>query len=79
MSRAGFFAAALVMLIAQLPSTGHVQTVIDSDFSKGDFAKLGWKADGAWDWIKCDWPPLEHDDYYGGTLAALAVGYAPGE
>jgi squalene-hopene/tetraprenyl-beta-curcumene cyclase len=33
---------------------------------------------GAWNWIKCDWPPLEHDDYYGATLAALAVGYAPG-
>jgi squalene-hopene/tetraprenyl-beta-curcumene cyclase len=34
---------------------------------------------GAWNWIKCDWPPLEHDDYYGATLAALAVGYAPGD
>ena len=33
---------------------------------------------GEWDWIKCYWPPLEHDDYYGATLAALAVGYAPG-
>jgi squalene-hopene/tetraprenyl-beta-curcumene cyclase len=34
---------------------------------------------GAWDWLKCDWPPLEHDDYYGAVLAALAVGYAPGD
>ena len=33
--------------------------------------------DGAWNWIKCDWPPLEHDDYYGATLAAMAVGLAP--
>jgi squalene-hopene/tetraprenyl-beta-curcumene cyclase len=33
---------------------------------------------GEWKWLKCDWPPLEHDDYYGATLAALAVGYAPG-
>lgn len=33
--------------------------------------------DGAWNWLKCEWPPLEHDDYYGATLAALAVGYAP--
>lgn len=33
---------------------------------------------GGWNWLKCDWPPLEHDDYYGATLAALAVGYAPG-
>jgi squalene-hopene/tetraprenyl-beta-curcumene cyclase len=32
---------------------------------------------GAWNWLKCDWPPLEHDDYYGATLAAVAVGVAP--
>ncbi|HEY8506210.1 MAG TPA: hypothetical protein VIL46_16605, partial [Gemmataceae bacterium] len=35
------------------------------------------RADGAWDWLKCDWPPMEHDDYYGATLAALAAGLAP--
>lgn len=34
---------------------------------------------GEWNWLKCAWPPLEHDDYYGAVLAALAVGYAPGE
>ena len=34
---------------------------------------------GEWNWLKCDWPPLEHDDYYGAALAALAVGYAPGD
>jgi squalene-hopene/tetraprenyl-beta-curcumene cyclase len=33
---------------------------------------------GEWNWIKCDWPPLEHDDYYGATVAAIAVGIAPG-
>ena len=27
----------------------QAQTVIDSDFSKGDFAALGWKAKGDWD------------------------------
>lgn len=32
---------------------------------------------GEWGWIKCDWPPLEHDDYYGAVLAAVAVGIAP--
>ncbi len=32
-----------------------------------------------WAWLKCEWPPLEHDDYYGATLAALAIGYAPGD
>lgn len=34
---------------------------------------------GDWAWIKCDWPPLEHDDYYGAVLAAVAVGTAPGK
>jgi squalene-hopene/tetraprenyl-beta-curcumene cyclase len=34
---------------------------------------------GEWNWLKCDWPPLEHDDYYGAALAALAVGMAPGD
>jgi squalene-hopene/tetraprenyl-beta-curcumene cyclase len=35
------------------------------------------RADGAWNWLKCDWPPYEHDDYYGATFAALGVGVAP--
>jgi squalene-hopene/tetraprenyl-beta-curcumene cyclase len=33
--------------------------------------------DGSWDWLKCGWPPYEHDDYYGATFAALGVGLAP--
>lgn len=37
------------------------------------------RSTGEWNWLKCAWPPLEHDDYYGAVLAALAVGYAPGE
>ncbi|MDR3635690.1 MAG: hypothetical protein P4L84_17945, partial [Isosphaeraceae bacterium] len=35
------------------------------------------KPDGAWNWLKCDWPPYEHDDYYGAVFAALGVGLAP--
>src|SRR5439155_21746960 len=35
------------------------------------------RKDGGWNWIKCNWPPLESDDHYGVTLAALAVGVAP--
>jgi squalene-hopene/tetraprenyl-beta-curcumene cyclase len=35
------------------------------------------RADGGWEWLKCDWPPLEHDDYYGAALVAVAVGHAP--
>src|SRR5262245_61673936 len=33
--------------------------------------------DGGWDWVKCDWPPLEHDDYFGAVVAALGAGLAP--
>jgi squalene-hopene/tetraprenyl-beta-curcumene cyclase len=35
------------------------------------------RKDGGWDWIKCNWPPMEYDDHYGVTLAALAVAVAP--
>jgi squalene-hopene/tetraprenyl-beta-curcumene cyclase len=35
------------------------------------------KPDGSWTWLKCDWPPYEHDDYYGAVFAALGVGLAP--
>jgi squalene-hopene/tetraprenyl-beta-curcumene cyclase len=33
--------------------------------------------DGGWSWLKCDWPPMESDDHYGVSLAAIAVGVAP--
>lgn len=35
------------------------------------------RADGGWKWLICGWPPMENDDHYGVTLAALAVGVAP--
>lgn len=35
------------------------------------------REDGGWTWLKCGWPPLESDDHYGVTLAAIAVGVAP--
>ncbi len=35
------------------------------------------REDGGWDWLKCEWPPMESDDHYGATLAAIAVGVAP--
>lgn len=35
------------------------------------------QADGAWNWVKCKWPPFEHDDYYGAVFGALGVGIAP--
>ena len=36
------------------------------------------REDGGWDWLKCDWPPMESDDHYGATVAAIAAGVAPG-
>jgi squalene-hopene/tetraprenyl-beta-curcumene cyclase len=36
------------------------------------------RADGGWQWPHCDYAPLEIDDHYGATLAALTVGIAPG-
>jgi len=35
------------------------------------------KEDGSWKWPKCNWPPMEHDDYYGVVFMAVAVGIAP--
>ena len=37
------------------------------------------KPDGGWNWLKCDWPPYEHDDYFGAVVAALGAGHAPGD
>jgi squalene-hopene/tetraprenyl-beta-curcumene cyclase len=35
------------------------------------------REDGGWNWLMCGWPPMEVDEHYGVTLAALAVGLAP--
>lgn len=33
--------------------------------------------DGGFDWLKCQWPPMESDDHYGATIALIGVGAAP--
>jgi squalene-hopene/tetraprenyl-beta-curcumene cyclase len=35
------------------------------------------RAEGSWNWLNCNWPPAEADDYYGVTVAALGAGIAP--
>jgi len=35
------------------------------------------RPDGGWDWLKCGWAPMESDDHYGVTMAALGVAMAP--
>ncbi len=37
------------------------------------------RENGGWNWLECNWPPMESDDHYGVTLAAIAVGVAPDE
>ncbi len=37
------------------------------------------RADGGWNWPDCDYAPMEIDDHYGVTIAALSVGIAPGD
>ncbi|HMF19469.1 MAG TPA: prenyltransferase/squalene oxidase repeat-containing protein [Gemmataceae bacterium] len=49
------------------------------DLTRGALDRM-WKLqrkDGAWDWLKCAWPPMEHDDYFGAVFAALGAGSAP--
>jgi len=33
--------------------------------------------DGGWSWVQCDWPPMEHDEYFGALYVAIGVGHAP--
>lgn len=35
------------------------------------------REDGGFDWLKCDWPPMESDDHFGATMAAIGVAAAP--
>jgi squalene-hopene/tetraprenyl-beta-curcumene cyclase len=35
------------------------------------------RADGSWNWLKCTWPPFEHDDYFGAVFAAVGTSIAP--
>ncbi|MDF1738217.1 MAG: terpene cyclase/mutase family protein [Verrucomicrobiales bacterium] len=37
------------------------------------------REDGSWRWPDCDYAPLEIDDHFGVTLAALTVGIAPND
>lgn len=35
------------------------------------------RPDGGFTWLKCGWPPMESDDHYGVSFAAVGVGLAP--
>ncbi len=49
MKPAWLFTVTLLATLGLSPSIGLADKIVDSDFAKGDFATLGWKADGAWD------------------------------
>ncbi len=42
-------AAARLVVLGFAGTVCHAQTIVESNFSKGDFAALGWKAQGDWD------------------------------
>lgn len=44
-----FKTAAVLLAVGAAQTLGWAKPVIATDFSKGDFAALGWKAEGAWD------------------------------
>lgn len=37
------------------------------------------REDGGFNWLKCQWPPMESDDHFGATVALIGVGAAPGD
>ena len=39
----------VLVMVSFIPVRCPAKTIVDSDFSKGDFASLGWKVEGAWD------------------------------
>ena len=41
--------AGVCLLVALLQTPSSAETIVDSDFSQGDFASLGWQAIGDWD------------------------------
>ena len=58
----------VTLLLLFVPSATSAQTIVDSDFSKGDFAKLGWTVNGAWDVYK--YPEAANNPGYVARFAA---------
>jgi squalene-hopene/tetraprenyl-beta-curcumene cyclase len=69
-------ATAWVLAMSDAATTGTLQATTRKALDRMWTVQ---RPDGSWDWLKCDWPPYEHDDYYGAIVAALGAGYAPGD
>jgi squalene-hopene/tetraprenyl-beta-curcumene cyclase len=67
---------ALVLAFNDAQTTGKLQPVSRQALDRMWTLQ---RADGGFDWISCDWPPMESDDQFGATMAALAVAVAPDE
>ncbi len=62
------------LVFNDLQTTGELNSVTRDVL---DFLWTSQREDGSWRWPDCDYAPLEIDDHYGVTLAALTVGIAP--
>ncbi|MFO0947565.1 MAG: squalene--hopene cyclase [Planctomycetota bacterium] len=67
-------AVAAALAIHDRLTTGHLQPTTRKALDRMWTLQ---REDGGWDWINCGWPPMESDDHYGVTFAAIGVGMAP--
>lgn len=67
-------ATAAAMAINDAATTGHLHPLTRRALDRTWTVQ---KPDGGFDWLKCGWPPYEHDDYFGAIVAALGAGHAP--
>lgn len=67
-------ATASAMALNDAATTGHLHPLTRRALDRTWTVQ---KPDGGFDWLKCGWPPYEHDDYYGAIVAAIGAGHAP--
>ena len=67
-------ATAAALAFNDAATTGHLNPVTRTALDRMFTVQ---RDDGGFNWIKCNWPPMESDDHYGATLAAIAIGAAP--
>ena len=67
-------ATAAALALNDAATTGHLHPLTRRALDRTWTVQ---KPDGGFDWLKCGWPPYEHDDYYGAIVAAIGAGHAP--
>lgn len=72
----GVVATTAFLALGDAETRDHLDPITEQGF---DFILSRLSEDGSWnEWLKCGWPPYEQDDHFGVTLAAIALGAAPG-